>query len=854
MASIQKILLADVQRPPLHADAEVLRPEVRGKFLFVGSEKLFLRGVTYGPFRSEVDGSEYGDLDTVERDFAEMGRHGINTVRTYTTPPRWVLDAAARHGLRVMVGLAWEQHVTFLDDGERARAIEAGIRESVRSTAGHPGVLCHAVGNEIPASIVRWHGRRRIERFIERLYRAVKEEDPGALVTYVNYPTTEYLQLPFLDLAAFNVYLEDPATSQAYLDRLQALAGDRPLVMAEVGLDSRRNGLDAQAASLDWQVRAAFTAGCAGVFVFKWTDTWHRGGHEIDDWDFGLTDRERRPKPALEVVRAAYAETPFPPGPSWPSVTVVVCTYNGSGTLRETLDALTALDYPSFDVIVVDDGSTDGSARIAQEFDVRLLRMGENRGLSAARNAGLEAARGEIVAYLDDDAYPDPHWLRYLALTYEERPVLAAGGPNLAPPSDGVMARAVARAPGNPTHVLLSDGEAEHIPGCSFSFRRDALLAIGGFDERFRIAGDDVDACWRLQERGSIGYSPAALVWHHPRGTVATYWRQQRNYGRAEALLEAKWPQRYNVFGHYDWGRLSRTHSIYEPRPFTSSQVRYGVWGTRLFQSLYERSPGTLLSLPLTPEWYLVLAALSVLCLLGLTWTPLLVGGVTLLSLATAILLWCAGWRTRYAHARRASVRVHALSFCLCLLQPLARLCGRLSYGLHPWRGTQVARALPIRRTVSRWSEASNAPEGWISGLEARLRQLGARVRRGGEFDRWDLEVRSGLLAAVRALGTIEEHGGGRQMIRFRLWPRTTRSWRYVAVPLVLLVAIAACCSAWGAAAALSGVLLLLGLRTVLDGALAMGACLSALDRLGEAEVAPECVLPTEIIGETVRQ
>jgi hypothetical protein len=103
------------------------------------------------------------------------------------------------------------------------------------------------VGNEIPASIVRWHGRQRIERFIARLYRIVKAEDAGALVTYVNFPTTEYLSLPFLDILCFNVYLETREKLESYLARLQNLAGDRPLLMAEIGLDSRRKDSTKQA-------------------------------------------------------------------------------------------------------------------------------------------------------------------------------------------------------------------------------------------------------------------------------------------------------------------------------------------------------------------------------------------------------------------------------------------------------------------------------------------------------------------------------------------------------------------------------------------------------------------------------
>src|SRR5207249_5771317 len=83
---------------------------------------------------------------------------------------------------------------------------------------------------------------RKVERYLERLYRIVKEEDPDGLVTYVNYPTTEYLRLPFLDFVCFNVYLESQHRFEAYLARLQNIAGDRPLLMSELGLDALRNG------------------------------------------------------------------------------------------------------------------------------------------------------------------------------------------------------------------------------------------------------------------------------------------------------------------------------------------------------------------------------------------------------------------------------------------------------------------------------------------------------------------------------------------------------------------------------------------------------------------------------------
>jgi hypothetical protein len=221
--STERQAIAELFPTPAPTDPGT-RPRVGGKFLFLGDEKLYVRGVTYGTFHPNDDGQEFHDPARVEADFAAMAANGLNALRTYTVPPRWLLDAAQRHGLRVMVGLTWEQHVTFLDDRKRARDIEQRVRAGVRACARHPAVLCYAIGNEIPASIVRWHGARPVERYIERLYTAAKDEDPGALITYVNYPSTEYLQLPFLDLICFNVYLESQERLDTHKSSFRTLA------------------------------------------------------------------------------------------------------------------------------------------------------------------------------------------------------------------------------------------------------------------------------------------------------------------------------------------------------------------------------------------------------------------------------------------------------------------------------------------------------------------------------------------------------------------------------------------------------------------------------------------------------
>jgi GT2 family glycosyltransferase len=754
------------------------RPKVQGKFLFVGDEKLWIRGVTYGTFRPDAEGNEYHDPETVEQDFSQMADSGLNAIRTYTVPPRWLLDAAQRHGLRVMVGLPWEQHVTFLDDKKRARSIETRVRTGVRSCAGHPAVLCYAIGNEIPAPIVRWYGKRRVEQYLERLYRAAKQEDPEGLVTYVNYPTTEYLQLPFLDLVCFNVYLETPERLEAYLARLQNIAGDRPLLMGEVGLDSRRNGEYMQADVLDWQIRTIFAGGCVGTFVFAWTDEWHRGGYAIQDWDFGLTDRQRCPKPALTAVCNAFTDVPFPQDLPWPSISVVVCSYNGARTIRDCCAGLLQLEYPNFEVIVVNDGSTDATPEIVSEYGFRLIST-ENRGLSNARNTGWQEARGEIVAYIDDDAYPDPHWLTYMAAAFMRTTHMGIGGPNLPPPGDGAIADCVANAPGGPVHVLLSDTEAEHIPGCNMAFRKTALHAIGGFDPQFRTAGDDVDVCWRLQEQGwTIGFSPAAMVWHHRRNSVRTYWKQQQGYGKAEALLEKKWPEKYNGLGHLSWaGRLYGKGST-RVTSWSQGRIYQGTWGSALFQSIYAPAPGFWGSLPSMPEWYLVIATLTVLSALGLFWKPLLLA-VPLLGYAVGVLLVQAGLSARHAsfasapQSRGQRLQLWGLTTLLHLMQPLARLRGRLRYGLTPWRWrSPQGWAWPWSRTLHLWSEQWQCPLARLQAIEETLQSQGTASFRGGDYDRWDLEVRGGVLGAVRLLATTEEHGAGRQLVRFRLWPK----------------------------------------------------------------------------------
>jgi GT2 family glycosyltransferase len=817
------------------------RPSIRGKYLSVGREKFIARGVTYGPFRPDADGCVYHDPDVVSRDFAMMGAAGINTVRTYTCPPRWLLDVAAQQGLRVLagVGLAGEQQSAFLSDRALVRAVEERCAKDVRACAGHPALLAYAIGNEIPASIVRWHGRRRVERFLHSLYCIAKEHDEGGLVTYVNYPTTEYLQLPFLDFCSYNLYLEQRDAFESYVVRLQNIADYKPLVIAEIGLDTLRNGEPAQSEAIEWQIRSSFAAGCAGALVFSWTDEWHTGGADVGDWQFGITDAVRRPKAAVAAVRRAFAEVPFAPDPKLPRLSVIVATYNGARTIAECLDGCTKLKYPDYEVIVINDGSTDSTAEIAARFDVRLINT-PNAGLSRARNRGLDAATGELIAYIDDDARPDEHWLRFIAHAFATSDHVGIGGPNIAPADDPALSQCIANSPGGPTHVLLTDRLAEHIPGCNMAFRTDRLREVGGFDEQFRIAGDDVDVCWKLQARGwTLGFHPAAVVYHHRRTSLKAYWRQQVNYGRAEAMLEVKWPEKYNAIGHIGWrGRLYGTGAC---RGFGAlrSRIYHGTWGTAAFQPLCPTASSFVTGLPLMPEWYLATVALLALGAMGLLWSPLLVFLVSAPLAVTCTVLQAAhASRESFAHVtcRRERLKMRGVTAFLHIFQSVARLYGRIGYGLTPWRRRmRRALALPCARDLKLWDEHWQSVEQRLKSIETMLKAEKVWLRRGGAFDDWDLEVRGGLFASVRTRVGIEEYPGGKQHIRFRVWP----TFSMPAAALATIPACLALLAAWNgaplAALALALVVLLLLLRAAGDCAASATCLLDVLGRYGKS-------------------
>jgi len=802
------------------------RARVDGKFLEVDGRRVLIKGVAYGTFAPDSEGAQFPSKARIAQDFALMAAAGINTVRTYTPPSLALLDEALRHGLRVMVGLAWPQHIPFLDDKKLTRRIKRDAVTTVRGLAEHPAALLFALGNEIPAGIVRWHGHRRIERFLRELYQDVKAAAPDSLLTYVNFPPTEHLELDAFDVFAYNVYLHRETELRGYLARLQHLAGTRPLLLAEAGGDSLREGLEGQASITATHLRTAFAEGACGAVAYSWTDEWWRGGRAVDDWNFGLVDETRHRKPALAAVQEVFASAPFPSSEraSWPRVSVVVCAYDAADTLADCLTSLDALTYPDVEVIVVDDGSRDGTGDIARGYsDVRVIEV-PNGGLSAARNAGLAAATGEIIAYTDADVRVDPDWLTYLVQPLLSSDVAGVGGPNVVPADDPWVSQCVARAPGGPIHVMLDDRIAEHVPGCNMAFRRDALLAADGFNPVYVRAGDDVDICWRLQAKKlDIGFAPSALVWHHHRASVRAYWRQQVGYGEGEAWLDAHHPEKF--LG----GRMVWHGHIYGPLPFRGTaaerRVNTGVWGTAAFPSIYSTQAHRWHYMPHSPGW---MAASFVLLLIGVfgplagmdaAWLPL-IAGILSGSITVARCARC-GWRAKLDGLpaigrwpiRQSRFLYRGLIAWLHLLQPLARFRGRLR-GLsrsravapkhvtrHPWkspmptlRDVAAAARLVTHSGTERsfWSESCASHTTLLTELVGVLRASRPAqivdVDAGWRPDR-DFSLAIGRWGWLHVRTLMEEHEHGACLFRIRARLRPSFVGTLQGVTLAVLVA-----------------------------------------------------------------
>lgn len=767
-------MTAPFPHPDPSAPEFIGRVVAAGKFFQVGDSTtpFRLHGVTYGPFAPDAP-------SRVEPDFKHIASLGFNAVRLYEIPDQATLDAAATHHLRLLCGIPWTEHVDFLADPACWDDVRERVRSAAEALGRHPLVAAILVGNEIEKTLVRWMRPSRVRAALEDLIEIAHTAAPDTLISYATYPSTEYLVPRNADFLAVNVYLEGREDFKRYLARLQNLAGNKPLLISEFGLDTATHDDAAQAEMLRWFHEETLRAGCAGTAWFSYTDEWFRGGAEVTSWRFGLTRRDRSERPASDVARQLSLRLAAPAIP--PRISVIVCTRNGSRTLPACLDSLKSLNYPDYEVLLIDDGSTDSTPEITKARAFVHYHLQKPGGLSVARNRGAELATGSILAYTDDDCIAHPDWLLYLSHAFEDERVLAAGGPNIPPPPRNSIERIVAAAPGAPVHVLLNDSEAEHLPGCNLAIRKDALARIEGFTDEFKTAGDDVDICWRLSEhggRGSLRFVPGAMVWHHRRFTIRTYLKQQRGYGFAEALLMAAHPERFGPLGGARWrGGIYGDH-MPSDNPHEGS-IYHGPLGLGAFQTIYAPNSGFRWW-----DWFTGVLWIACAALALTVKAPVIAGAFV------AFALW-ASWRisSRNAHAScLRGVANRSLLWLLSFLQPIirefARLRGMILYAARPTWQPALPDILPPLKPrkitiglakFALWSETNADRHAFLAALRSELARK-RRIYREDDGWRWfDIELSPQNDLSSSLVTVTEYHGHGRCLTRVSAMLRVRR-------------------------------------------------------------------------------
>jgi glycosyltransferase involved in cell wall biosynthesis len=246
-----------------------------------------------------------------------------------------------------------------------------------------------------------------------------------------------------------------------------------------------------------------------------------------------------------------------------PFVSVVVPVRNGERTLPACLASLLAVDFPPSrrEIIVVDNGSSDGTAAILDGAPVRRLHEGR-RGASRARNAGIVASRGEIVAFTDADCVVSREWLRRLVEPLAEAKVEGVAGEIVAYPPATTAERYAARIRHLAPQKYLRRPILPFAVFANLAFRRGVFDRVGLLDEAM-TAGESTDFCTRFRRSSQSGlvYAPRAVVFHRHRRTAAALFRQQWNYGRGHALLyikyapEIPWGWRQSALAYADLGK-----------------------------------------------------------------------------------------------------------------------------------------------------------------------------------------------------------------------------------------------------------------------------------------------------------
>ncbi len=222
-------------------------------------------------------------------------------------------------------------------------------------------------------------------------------------------------------------------------------------------------------------------------------------------------------------------------------ISVVIATYNRKNLLEKTLESLINQSYPKdkYEVLVVDDGSSDGTEEMINEMmalhqNMRYIKTG-NQGPAASRNVGINNAKGDIVAFIDDDCLADRDWLKEIVNSFKaNKDAVGIEGKTITIPEEVAPF----------TYQVVNNGGGYMT--CNIAYKKGILDKVGGFDTNYPYPhNEDADLAWSVMRYGEIYFEPKALVVHPPRPISAIELIRRVRYNESDFRLHHKFPERY---------------------------------------------------------------------------------------------------------------------------------------------------------------------------------------------------------------------------------------------------------------------------------------------------------------------
>jgi len=260
-------------------------------------------------------------------------------------------------------------------------------------------------------------------------------------------------------------------------------------------------------------------------------------------------------------------------------ISIIIPTYNRRNDLKKCLDTIKNQSYKNHEIIIVDDGSTDGTEDLIKNYPKIKYFKQNNKGPGAARNLGIKYAKGDIVAFTDDDCIPYKDWLENALPYFKKQEIVAVEGMTI---KNGLI---------TPTSIPIINYYGEKYSTCNMFYRKRILEELGGFDERFRFAGEDTNLARRALKKGIIKFVPSVKVIHPVKyftslGFIKKHLSFKKTYWQVLGANESKKIFSWEMLIFYPF-YTSLLLLIIKPNLYTTILLVYVYLTTFLIHDLY---------------------------------------------------------------------------------------------------------------------------------------------------------------------------------------------------------------------------------------------------------------------------